>query len=173
MNLFPELSESLSALQRAQDEWVIPGWKRLSAICFPPAKDAAFRAIGKKPRTNKLGESFSDARVLNTQNRIEQLKKIGEDAVAKVGEHMATKAETVAAAAEARARKLRQVAREEPLLVWLKSKGYLPAEAKIITKKGICDCYFRNKELIDRKIGTSTALALEDKLRLIPFLKMI
>jgi hypothetical protein len=146
---FPELKKSVADLDKAHNSWAIPGWKRLAAICLAPGEDDVVAKAPKKPKKNKLGESFSEARILNDQKRIDALTAIGEQASKEAGAVFASKAQEAAAVAEEKARKARKVADMEPLLIWLQRNAYLPAKATSITKASIWNAYFTNKAAID------------------------
>ena len=146
---FPELCKTLEQVMITSKNLELP-LKEAAAIFHLP-DTTKIRKAGP-PRTNFIGETFHESRVLNREQRIERIEQKLEE-VAKAKREKAEKkakkdAHTRASKDASKLRQQERLDEEKQVLQWLKDNNFAPPEVKFIGKAHITAAFEANKEEI-------------------------
>ena len=163
---FPDLCATLDKLLVTTCNMELP-MKEAAAIFHLPDTTKVKKA--GPPRTNFIGETFHESRVLNREARIGRIQERLDEIAAQKAEKMAEKARKEAAGkAKKEAVQAKQQDRldeERPVLQWLKDNNYAPPDTKLIAKAHILAAFEAHKDEITQlcregrdKISKSTSV---------------
>ena len=146
---FPDLCATLDQVVLNSQNLELP-MKEAAAIFHIPDSTKVHKPV--PPRTNFIGETFHESRVLNREARIERIEqRLEEVAIEKraKAEKAAQKQANSKAKSEAtQQRKLDREEEERPVLQWLKEQGYAPEEVKVIGKAHITAAFEAHRQEI-------------------------
>ena len=152
---FPDLYASVEKLGQTHVNLELP-LKDAAAIMRMPDMTKAKKSA--PTRTNFIGETFHESRVLNREARIERIEtKLAAIAVKKQekAEAKAKKdAEASAVKQVANQKKEDKLEQERPVLDWLKAKGFATADVKTIGKAHILAAFQAHQEAITEAVRT-------------------